>query len=474
MKPLNKEKLNKIFEIYHKRFNSYIDNYKYLPESGSNRIYLRLYNNNNSVIASVNTDFRENRAFIKINQNLKKVGVNVPEIYYYDLEEGIFLLQDLGDITLYNFCQENQDQIKNIYKRVINDMPFIQIKSAENFNWEYCYPRSAFDYQSILWDLQYFKSYFLRLSGINFDEQLLEDDFVLLANHLLKAKQDYFLYRDFQSRNIMIYNNELYYIDYQGGRKGALQYDLASLLFEAKAGLNEDIRNELIEYYIDIFSKYNQFDKKNFIEYFNAYVLIRLLQALGAYGYRGYFQGKSYFIQSIAPALKLLEWYISKLNPGVNIKFLLNYIEKILYSDFAKIVFSHSNKKDEFTLRIYSFSYKKGIPYDFSGNGGGFVFDCRFLPNPGRLEEYKQYNGKDQKVIDYFKDSEITNKFLDNVEKIINEAIKEYQKNNYNELMISFGCTGGQHRSVYCAEQITKRLKSKFNINIELIHRELN
>lgn len=474
MRFLSKEKLESLFDAYKKIFNSNISDYKYLPESGSNRIYIRFFNKEQTIIAAYNPDYRENLAFLKINEQLKKAGVKVPEIFYSDIENGIFLLQDLGDTTLFTFCQENPDKIKDYYKRVIEDMPLIQIKAAENFDWNICYPRSAFDYQSIMWDLQYFKSYFLRLSGINFDEQFLENDFVTLANYLLQTKQDYFLYRDFQSRNIIIYNDNLYYIDYQGGRKGALQYDLASLLFEAKAKLPEDIRNELFEYYINVFSKYPNFDKNDFIKYFNAYILIRLLQALGAYGFRGYFEGKSYFIKSIAPALKLLDWFISNVNIGVEIKFLLNYLEKILNSEFAQNVFKFSHENNKFTLRLYSFSYRKGIPYDFSGNGGGFVFDCRFLPNPGRLEEFKKFTGKDDKVIEFFKDKDLLKKFLENVEKIIEDAIQEYINNDYKELMVCFGCTGGQHRSVYCVEEIAKRIKNKFDINVELLHRELN
>jgi len=466
--------LIKIFNLYKEVFGLDVIDYKYLPESGSNRVYLRLYDKEKTIIVSINEDVRENLAFLEINKQLKKSGVRVPEIYYYNVNDGIFLLQDLGDITLYSRCQENPDRQKEYYKKVIDDMPLIQIKSAENFNWDFCYPRKAFDKQSIMWDLQYFKSYFLRLSGITFDEQLLEDDFVVFANYLLETKQDYFLYRDFQSRNIMLYNDIPYYIDYQGGRKGALQYDLASLLFEAKANIDEDLRNELIDYYIQVFSKYSQFDKKDFQKYFYAYVLIRLLQALGAYGFRGYFQGKSYFIKSIAPALKLLEWYISKIKLEVKIYNLLKYLDAIINSNFAQNFLKYSDDNKNLTLHIYSFSYKKGIPFDFTGNGGGFVFDCRFLPNPGKFDEYKKYTGKDKKVVEFLNNSGISQKFIERVEKIIGDAIIEYKKNDYRDLMICFGCTGGQHRSVYCAEQLAIKIKEKFNVNIDIIHRELN
>lgn len=444
-----------------------------LPESGSVRRYFRINGKTVKAIGVYNPDPRENRAFFYLSSHLKKKNVNVPEVFIKDELKNIYIEEDLGETLLYNYYSDNinnEEAILNMYKSVIREMPSLQIKSAVGLDFNVCYPRSAFDRQSMIWDLNYFKSYFLKLTGVHFYEQDLEDDFNTLINFLLQANDNYFLFRDFQSRNIMLHNGKVYFIDYQGGRKGALQYDIASLLFEAKTNLPATIRDELIEYYIEIFSKFPEFDKVNFIRYYYGFVLIRMLQALGAYGFRGYFERKHFFLQSIPPAVNNLKWFIENVKMDLHIPQLWKCFEQIVTSNFLK---EYEQSPKELTVSINSFSYKSGIPIDNTGNGGGFVFDCRALPNPGRLEKFKNFTGKDLNVIEFLNEKEEVKLFIDQVYQIIKNSLSVYKERNFTSLMINFGCTGGQHRSVFCAEELARKIKGNFEVKVGLRHREL-
>jgi hypothetical protein len=322
----------------------------------------------------------------------------------------------------------------------------------------------------MIWDLHYFKSYFLKLTGIHFYEQDLEDDFNAFIDFLLQAEDEFFLFRDFQSRNIMLHNGKIYFIDYQGGRRGALQYDIASLLFEAKTSLPESLRDELLEYYIEVFSKVQRFDKNNFLKYYHGFVLIRMLQALGAYGFRGYFERKHFFLQSIPPAVRNLKWFIENKDIAIRIPQLWNCFDQIINSDFIQ---DYEANPEGLTVSVNSFSYKSGIPLDNTGNGGGFVFDCRALPNPGRIDKYRNFTGKDLAVIEFFKDKGEMIQYIENVYSLIKTSLLNYKERKFTSLMINFGCTGGQHRSVYCAEEIADRIRNNFDVKIEVRHREL-
>jgi hypothetical protein len=350
-------------------------------------------------------------------------------------------------------------------------LPVFQIKGKDSIDFSVCYPRSAFDRQSMMWDLNYFKYYFLKLAKIPFDEQKLENDFVTFCDYLLTADCNYFLYRDFQSRNVMIFNNEPYFIDYQGGRRGALQYDIASILFEAKTSLPADVRHELLDYYISELSKNLDFDKQSFLELYYGYVYIRLMQAMGAYGFRGLYEKKKLFLQSIPKAILHLAW----LRKNINLNVHLPEMERV----WDNLISSHQIKEIEdsatnLTININSFSYKKGIPIDETANGGGFVFDCRALENPGKLEQYKNLNGKDIAVIKFIEANQDTSEFIENIFSIIDNVIDSYKNKNYTHLMVNFGCTGGQHRSVYSAEKLSEHIKLKYPENkVRICHREL-
>ncbi len=463
-----------IKEAYRNYFGKEPEIIQPLPPSGSNRSYMRIGVEGNTVIAAHNPDRAENEAFLYITEKLTNEGVKIPEIYMHNLDQNIYLIEDLGDTDLFKLVSEahheNEVGYINWYKKAIKFMPAIQFKAAKNFNFSICYPRSAFDKQSMLWDLNYFKYHFLKLAYTPFHEQKLEDDFHTLADFLSEAPSNFFLYRDFQSRNIMIKEDNVYFIDYQGGRKGALQYDLASLLFEAKTALPPEIRTELLEFYLNIFSEFPFFNEKTFLKYFPGFVLIRSLQAFGAYGYRGYFERKPHFLQSIPPAITNLKWLLTNYDLGVTIPHLKSTLLKMI----DQPVFQGSLTSDgRLTVSIYSFSYRKGIPEDFTGNGGGYVFDCRLLPNPGIIDQYKGLTGTDKPVIDFLKDKHEVIQFLSDVKNMVFASVENYLSKNYEHLMISFGCTGGQHRSVYCAEELAGELKKKFKINVNTVHREI-
>ena len=451
------------------------DSFKLLPESGSYRKYYRLTSKNKSAIAVFNDDRKENVAFLSFSVHFKKEGLNVPAIYGQDLDKNIYLQQDLGDETLFSFLSKQRkdtdfpDIVKHFYSKVIKSLPGFQIQAAYSLDYSVCYPRASFDKQSMMWDLNYFKYYFLKLAKIPFDEQNLEDDFITFTNFLLESPRDFFLYRDFQSRNIMIKDGDVYFIDYQGGRKGALQYDLASLLYDAKADIPNNVREELLATYLDAIQNLISVDKKKFLQYYYGYVLIRIMQALGAYGFRGYYEKKEHFLKSVPFAIQNLEYLLHTVDLPIKIPALTDAWSRLVRSSSLRML---TKKQLRLTIRIHSFSYKNGIPVDDKGHGGGFVFDCRSLPNPGRYERYQALTGYDKPVIDFFKKEKKLNDFLSHVSALTASAITNYQDRNFTDLLIAFGCTGGQHRSVYCVNQLAKYVKKNFKVDIDVYHRE--
>ncbi len=470
------DRLTQINKLYFKWANEEAITTSQLPLSGSNRIYYRVCSKNKKAIAVFNEDYKENLAFIKFSEHFKNAKLNVPEIYQEDLTNNIYLQEDLGNTTLYSFLTETKDnhffkdEITTIYKKSLSQLIKFQLEGKNNFDFSVSYPRDKFDKESMLWDLNYFKYYFLKLAKINFDEQALQNDFETIIKSLSSTDTNYFMYRDFQSRNIMLINSEPYFVDYQGGRKGALQYDLASVLFDAKADLSVEFRNELFNFYINELKNYIKVDEAEFKKYFYGYVLIRILQAFGAYGYRGFFERKEHFLLSIPYAINNISWLINEKEFDLNIPEVRSCIDQIIKSSYLKEI---SDIKNPLRIVVQSFSYKRGIPVDETGNGGGFVFDCRALNNPGRFEEYSRLTGNDTKVIEFLeKETDVTT-YLNSIKSIIDISVSKYLERNFNNLQINFGCTGGQHRSVYCANSIAKYIKDKYeNIEIVLRHRE--
>jgi len=447
-----------------------------LPLSGSDRRYFRIHGSHKTAMGVYNPDRSENIAFLTFSRHFKLKGLNVPQIYSEDLNNHIYLEQDLGDETLFSLLVKTREKenfsenLIKLYKEIISIMPRFQIVAGKDLDYSVCYPRGSFDRQSMMWDLNYFKYYFLKLAKISFDEQKLEDDFQKFCDFLLEAPQDFFLYRDFQSRNIMIFNEKPYFIDYQGGRKGALQYDIASLLFDAKADIPNQIREELLTHYMNEVGKFIKVDSKKFMQFYYGYVLIRITQALGAYGFRGFYERKEHFLKSVPYAIQNLEWLLQHADLPVQIPSLMKAWEKLVQSSYLR-QFGDVNLR--LTVRIQSFSYKRGIPWDERGHGGGYVFDCRSLPNPGRYKEYERLTGNDREVIEFFGKEKEMEEFLSHTISLVKHSIENYQKRNFTDLFVSFGCTGGQHRSVFCANKLAEHLKSKYDITIEIRHREL-
>jgi len=439
----------------------------------------------------------ENVAFLEFSRHFRRHGLPVPEIYGEELDAGAYLEQDLGDTTLFEFLSRHRSGTSvaapavEAYRKVVSLLPRFQVEAARDLNYKVCYPRASFDRQSIAWDLNYFKYYFLRLAGIPFNEQALEDDFNRLTKFLLIADRDYFLYRDFQSRNIMLCDGAPFFVDYQGGRKGALQYDIASLLYDAKADLPPELRQELLDLYLDRLadligsgsalnssapdssapnSKDRAETRATFMHHYYAYVYVRIMQALGAYGFRGFYERKTHFLQSVPYALRNIRWLLHNVELPVALPTLTEAFKAMVASEKLQGVTSAASK---LTVRVSSFSFHRGLPADETGNGGGFIFDGRSLPNPGREERFKPLNGKDAPVIEYLEQQESARQFLANVIALIDSSVSSYQSRGFKDLMVSFGCTGGQHRSVYLAEQLAKHLCATNGVEVILHHREL-
>ncbi|HWZ81043.1 MAG TPA: RNase adapter RapZ [Terriglobales bacterium] len=443
---------------------------------GSGRRIVRLSRDKTSAIGILYGVREENAAFLEFSRHFRRHGLPVPEIYGEDLDHGAYLEEDLGDTTLFELLSKNRkgDNIGpralEAYRKVVAVLPRFQVEAGRDLNYKVCYPRDSFDRQSITWDLNYFKYYFLRLAGIPFNEQALEDDFGRLTDFLLSGPRDYFLYRDFQSRNVMLVDDQPFFLDYQGGRKGALQYDIASLLFDAKADLPPPLRQQLLDHYLDALAKFVDLDRAAFLEHYYAYVYIRVMQALGAYGFRGFYERKVHFLQSVPYALKNVRWMLHHATLPIALPSLMDAFHSMLASEKLQSV---APGKELLTVRIFSFSFHRGLPQDETGNGGGFIFDGRSLPNPGREDRFKPLTGRDAPVIEYLNQQDSVHQFLANATSLVDASVNTYHRRGFKNLMVSFGCTGGQHRSVFLAEQLARHLREHAGVEVVLHHREL-
>jgi aminoglycoside/choline kinase family phosphotransferase len=420
----------------------------------------------------------ESAAFLEFSRHFRRHGLPVPEIYGEDLDAGAYLEEDFGNTTLFEFLSEHREgaaiapEAVAAYRNVVAWLPRFQVEAGRDLNYKVCYPRDSFDRQSIAWDLNYFKYYFLRLAGVSFNEQALEDDFSRLTEFLLSAGRDYFLYRDFQSRNVMLRDGQAYFLDYQGGRKGALQYDIASLLYDAKADLPPELRQRLLDHYLDSLGGFIDLDRAEFMQFYYPYVYVRIMQALGAYGFRGFYERKEHFLQSVPYALRNLRWLLHNVELPIALPALTEAFKSMVASEKLQGLASEEKSAGKLTVRVFSFSFHKGLPQDDTGNGGGFVFDGRSLPNPGREERFKALTGKDARVIEYLNQQESVHQFLASATALVDASVSTYRRRGFKNLMVSFGCTGGQHRSVYLAEQLAKHLRRQDGVEVVLRHRE--
>lgn len=444
-----------------------------LPSSGSNRRYFRLHGPQ-TLIGVSGTSIEENRAFIYMADHFRQKGLPVPEVYAQSNDQSFYLQEDLGDTLLFDAIEKGRkssvfdESEKTLLRQTITKLPEIQFVGSDGFDFSYCYPQEEFNQRSILWDLNYFKYCFLKATGMEFQENRLEDDFLKMSDVLLRNQSATFMYRDFQSRNVMIRDGQPWFIDFQGGRKGPVYYDVASFLWQAKAKYPEDLRQELLLDYIEALRKYMPVDEKYFLSQLRHFVLFRTLQVLGAYGFRGYFEKKPHFIQSVPFAIENLRQLLKQDYPEYP------YLCGLLRELTELKQFSDDLQRRTLEVKIVSFAYKKGIPNDPTGNGGGFVFDCRAINNPGKYERYNHFTGLDEPVIRFLEeDGEIT-VFLEHVYDLVDASVKRYLDRGFTNLMVCFGCTGGQHRSVYSAQHLAEHLHQKFGVKVSLTHREQN
>lgn len=448
---------------------------------GSTRQYFRLLGGEwGTVVGAIGPDHEENRAFLAFAKAFRGVNLPVPEIFAEDREAGVWLEEDLGDTTLFQALttaresapdEEFPEEAEALFRRVLSVLPRFQVHGHDVIDYRLAYPRQAFDRRSIRWDLNYFKYHFLKLAHIEFSEQRLEDDFKHLTDLLLEADSDYFLYRDFQSRNIMIQDGEPWFIDFQGGRKGALQYDVASLLYDAKANIPPEVRVRLLDHYLEALSDHAWIEKDLFHRGFKGFVLVRLMQAMGAFGYRGFFERKRRFLESVPFAAKNLKGLLAS-----DLPIPLPELEAV----FRRIVDrwggdeSGPGTPSGLTVSVGSFSFKRGYPEDSSGHGGGSVFDCRGLPNPGRVDGLKEMTGKDEPVVEFLEREGDVQEFWENARGIVDAHVHTFLNRGFSNLAVSFGCTGGQHRSVFMAAKMAEHLKSHFpTVEVLETHREL-
>ena len=449
-----------------------------LPASGSDRKYFRLSNDEITIIGAYNPNEKENHAFLQMTEHFTQKGIAVPSILGKDMENHTYIVEDLGNETLFQKLANERKGIEfpssllPLYQNAVEDLAKIQIKGHEGFDYKnWCYQIESFDKTSMLWDLNYFKYYFFKVSNVPFDEVKLEKDYQRLTNYLQRAKDDYFLFRDFQARNIMIKEGTPYYIDYQGGRKGALQYDLASLLCQAKANIPFEIREQLLQHYIKAAQQLTDIDENEFIRFYYPFVLIRCIQVLGAYGFRGIYERKAHFLTSIPYAIRNLEWVLEKLSKRLKLPYLREVLQRLIDSRDWSLLLPKA-KDGRLTVTISSFSYRRGIPVDTSGNGGGHVFDCRAIHNPGRYTPYKRLTGRDKSVQEFLEAKSRIKDFLQDVYDVVEPSVERYMQRGFTSLMVSFGCTGGQHRSVYSADSLAAHLKVKYDINVVVNHVE--
>ena len=469
------QEIREVFESYN---NSEIQSIEKLPQSGGDRMYFRITTEAESFIATYNLHVKENQTFIYLTEHFRQNNCPVAEIFKVNNTQTIYIQKDFGDRSLLNALEENgpNDYTFELFKQSLSELANIQINGDQNLNYNYTITSREFGRKAISSDLFYFKYYFLDTLKIAYDKEKLLHDFNVLATYLDKTEVKYFMFRDFQSRNIMIENDKVNFIDYQGGMKGALQYDVASLLWQAKADLSNEWKASLLDHYMDAVEAILQtpLDRFQFTSQYNGYVLIRLLQVLGAYGFRGLFERKAHFLTSIPLALKNLRGFLQTRETGL----LLPEFDRILFEItdeeiIKKFTTTKANDATPLVVTVNSFSYIiGGIPKDPSPNGGGFVFDCRGILNPGRFEEYKKVNGRNKGVMDFLEQRTKMPDFLNSVYNIIDIAVENYIERGFESLMISFGCTGGCHRSVFAADAVVRHLRNKFNVKISLHHIE--
>ena len=461
-----------IKQLYEDTFGTAPQSIVRLSGDGSNRVYYRLLSGEKSVIGVCGTSVEENRAFVALSAAFVKSGLAAPAVLAVSSDGLCYLQEDLGDVSLYASLQQAREQgcfvgdDLALLCRTVSQLPHIQFRVPEHFDFSQCYPVSDFNERTVMWDLNYFKYCFLKGVGIEFNESLLEDEFDKLATILLSDNDNVFLYRDFQSRNVMMKGGVPFFIDFQGGRRGPVYYDVASFVGQARAKYTNEAVSAMLDAYIDALREYREVEKEHFMDMLQLFRIFRLLQNLGAYGYRGLYERKKAFVESIPAAL-------SQLGELLSASGRFPYMERLVREIACLPIFVHEEAK-ELTVDVLSFSYKRGIPDDISGNGGGFVFDCRAIHNPGRYEPYKKLTGMDRPVIEFLEKESNIAEFLENAYALVDNMVDTYMKRGFTHIQVCCGCTGGQHRSVYSAEHIARHVADKFGVRVVVNHKMQN
>jgi RNase adapter protein RapZ len=475
------EAIEKLFATYSK---ATINNIDKLPQAGSERHYFRMHTSEGDFIATYGANIKENESFIYFSNHFAAKNLSTAKVLCVNADRDIYIQQDFGNVSLIDKLEQHgfTSDVYSLYQQSLHQLALLQIKGHEGLDYKKCLTNSSFGKEAIMADLLYFKYYFLDALRKPYDKQKLIKDFEALSNYLSHTEYKYFMFRDFQSRNIMVAPSKgggsgevVHFIDYQGGMKGAPQYDVASLLWQARANLTDEWKQKLLEDYIHSFEEIvgESIDKEVFRSQYNGYVLIRLLQVLGAYGFRGLFERKAHFLTSIPLALQNLKWFITNQNIGIALtefkKVLELCISDEVIQEFTPV---QATVETPLVVNINSFSFiQTGYPKDETKNGGGFVFDMRGILNPGRFDEYKHLSGLDKPVKDFLEQQTKMPDFLNSVYSIIDISVEDYIKRGFDHLSVNFGCTGGQHRSVYAAEAIARHLRNKFKVKISLSHR---
>lgn len=468
-----------IDQLFEARFGTPPTTHHALAGDGSRRRMVRVGAEADTAVAVIGPDAKENRAFLAYTATFRELGLPVPEVYGVDEAAGVYLLEDLGDTTMFRALVQARGGLPGfpaamlpIYRRVLEWLPRFQVEGGRAIDYSAAYPRAAFDRRAVLWDLNYFKYHFLKLAHIEFDEELLETDFQRLADRLLETDTSHFVYRDFQSRNVMLVDDAPRFIDYQGGRRGALQYDVASLLYDGKAAIPPETRAELLEHYLDVLGTYVAVDRARFTADLELYILVRIMQAMGAYGYRGFYERKPHFLASVPPAIDNIEHLLTQGAVPTDLPELRAVFERICAHDALRRR-GAARLSQGLVVRVGSFSYRKGPPEDEGGHGGGYVFDCRGLPNPGREAAYKALTGRDAPVIAYLEALPETDAFYERAAALVLAHVDAFRARHFDSVTVHFGCTGGQHRSVYMAERLARTLCGRYpDATVPLTHHE--
>lgn len=473
--------MQELSQLYKSRYGCMPENVEPITGSASNRRYCRMSSAAGACIGVKGLDRQENEAFLTIARHFLQKGIAVPEIYGVSADGMYYIQEDLGDRILFDdFSRISQDDIDALLCKTMSALPMMQFEGADGLDFDICYPQPSFDRRMVMFDLNYFKYCFLKATGLEFNELKLQDDFEKLAEDLLACQSDVptFMYRDFQARNVMIKEGNPYFIDFQGGRRGPVHYDVASFVWHARSSFSKSQRQMMLNAYLEALSAYMSVERGQFMERLKLFVLFRYLQVMGAYGFRGWTEHKANFVVSIPHVIKSLRDLMSGESCGdfSSVRVRCPYLCEVLERMTELPVFTSGGVPDDrLTVTVTSFSFKKGVPYDPAGNGGGYVFDCRSIHNPGKYQQYKQLTGMDEPVIRFLEDDGEISGYLDHVYGVVDPHVDTFVSRGFTSLMVSFGCTGGQHRSVYCAEHLARHLAARYpSVRVRLIHREQN